>query len=83
MQDRLITMRAARREYASPTCIAPAEFERVSNPITGESKLVLKTPRIRQRTPRARSFRSWARDRFSNEPNLSPKLARIVRGKAA
>jgi hypothetical protein len=76
-----VTMRAARKAYAGRTTIAPAQFERVTDPISGMSHQELKAPRLRTRARRTLSFRAWARSEYANEPSLSPKLSRIVRGK--
>lgn len=69
----MITMKSARAQYADRKVLSEAVYERDE---AGEKRLV--TPRKRVARGHHVSFRVWARAELRGE--LSPKLARIVRG---
>ncbi len=75
----MITMKAARAQYADRKVLKEAVYEREE----GSLERVLRSPRVRVRRGHHVSFRVWARTELASSPSkgeVSPKLARIVRG---
>lgn len=62
----MVTMKQARAEFANRT--------RVTMAVKGEMVTV------KERQPMGASFRTWARQRYVGQHDLSAKLARIVGG---
>jgi hypothetical protein len=71
----MITMKAARAQFAGRVTVSEAEYE---HDIETRARKVVR-PRKRERRPLGKSFRAWARAELRGA--MSPKLTRIVGGK--